>query len=59
MLVELVEVEGRCCQSLWKRFLTCRQIDKEFSPSMKDEKRNELVNGWQRAVNAAIAWADQ
>jgi hypothetical protein len=26
---------------------------------MNDEKRNELVNGWQRAVNAAIAWADQ
>jgi glycerol kinase len=35
------------------------QVDKEFSPSMNDEKRNELVNGWQRAVNAAIAWADQ
>ena len=34
------------------------QVDKEFSPSMNDEKRNELVNGWQRAVNAAIAWAD-
>jgi len=34
------------------------QVDKEFSPSMKDEKRNELINGWQRAVNAAIAWAD-
>jgi glycerol kinase len=34
------------------------QVDKEFSPSMNDEKRNELVNGWQRAVKAAIAWAD-
>src|SRR6187399_1898009 len=33
------------------------QVDKEFSPSMKDEKRNELVHGWQRAVKAAIAWA--
>jgi glycerol kinase len=33
-------------------------VDKEFSPSMKDGKRNELVNGWQRAVNAAISWAD-
>jgi glycerol kinase len=34
------------------------QVDKTFSPSMNDEKRNELVNGWQRAVKAAIAWAD-
>ena len=34
------------------------QVDKEFSPSMNDEKRNVLVNGWQRAVKAAIAWAD-
>ena len=34
------------------------QVDKEFSPSMHNEKRNELVNGWQRAVKATIAWAD-
>jgi len=34
------------------------QVDKTFSPLMNDEKRNEFVNGWQRAVNAAIAWAD-
>ncbi|MBK9381688.1 MAG: glycerol kinase GlpK [Chitinophagaceae bacterium] len=34
------------------------QADKSFSPSMVDEKRNELVKGWQRAVNASIAWAD-
>ena len=34
------------------------QVDKEFTPSMNDEKRNELVNGWQRAVKAAIAWAN-
>ena len=34
------------------------QADKTFSPSMDDEKRNELVKGWQRAVNASIAWAD-
>ena len=32
--------------------------DKEFTPLMDDQKRNELVNGWQRAVKAAIAWAD-
>jgi glycerol kinase len=35
------------------------QVDKTFSPSMTDEKRNELVKGWQRAVNAAIAWANE
>ena len=34
------------------------QVDREFSPSMKDDKRNDLVNGWQRAVKAAIAWAN-
>jgi glycerol kinase len=34
------------------------QADKEFSPGMKEEKRNELVKGWQRAVKAAIAWAE-
>ena len=34
------------------------QVDKEFSSTMNEEKRNELVNGWQRAVKAAIAWAN-
>jgi glycerol kinase len=33
------------------------QVDKEFLPLMNNEKRNELVKGWQRAVKAAIAWA--
>ncbi len=33
------------------------QVDKSFAPSMRDEKRNELVNGWQRAVKAAVSWA--
>jgi len=32
------------------------QIDKSFSPSMKEEQRKELINGWQRAVKASIAW---
>ena len=35
------------------------QIDKTFSPVMNEEKRNELLNGWQRAVNASISWAKQ
>jgi glycerol kinase len=34
------------------------QVDRTFAPGMKDEKRNELVKGWQRAVKAAIAWAN-
>ncbi|MGQ0737529.1 MAG: glycerol kinase GlpK [Bacteroidota bacterium] len=33
------------------------QVDKTFTPAMDDEKRNELVNGWQKAVRATIAWA--
>jgi glycerol kinase len=33
------------------------QVDKQFSPTLDDGKRNELVNGWQRAVKASIAWA--
>jgi len=33
------------------------QIDKSFSPAMEEEKRSELVNGWQRAVKASITWA--
>lgn len=34
------------------------QVDKEFSPAMEDEKRTKLSKDWQRAVNAAKAWAD-
>jgi glycerol kinase len=34
------------------------QVDRSFAPEMNDEKRNELVNGWQRAVKATIAWAN-
>ena len=34
------------------------QVEKEFVPSMNNEKRNELVNGWQRAVKASISWAE-
>jgi glycerol kinase len=35
------------------------QVDKQFSPVMDDGKRKELLNGWQRAVKASIAWASQ
>ncbi|MDQ3015899.1 MAG: FGGY-family carbohydrate kinase, partial [Bacteroidota bacterium] len=34
------------------------QADKEFEPSLSDESRQLLLNGWQRAVKAAIAWAN-
>ncbi|MEO7924062.1 MAG: glycerol kinase GlpK [Chitinophagaceae bacterium] len=34
------------------------QVDRSFSPAMEEGQRNELVNGWQRAVKASIAWAD-
>jgi len=34
------------------------QVNQSFSPSIKEDKRNELVKGWQRAVKASIAWAD-
>lgn len=35
------------------------QVDKSFSPSMNEEKRKELLNGWQRAVKASIAWTEK
>ncbi len=35
------------------------QIDKSFSPSMKEEERKQLLKGWQRAVKASIAWANE
>lgn len=34
------------------------QIDQSFAPAMETDKRNQLVNGWQRAVKASIAWAE-
>ena len=34
------------------------QKEKSFSPVMTDNRRTELLKGWQKAVKAAIAWAD-
>jgi len=34
------------------------QVDCTFTPAMSDEKRKDLVKGWQRAVKAAVNWAD-
>lgn len=33
------------------------QVDRRFSPSMVEEKRGQLMSGWQRAVKATIAWS--
>jgi glycerol kinase len=46
----------------WKNIEEIReqwQVDKEFLPAMNHDKKNELVKGWQRAVNAAIAWTEK
>lgn len=35
------------------------QVDKEFSPQINEKKRTELINGWQRAIKATTAWANE
>jgi glycerol kinase len=35
------------------------QADRPFTSAMEEEKRKELLKGWQRAVKAAINWAEQ
>jgi glycerol kinase len=34
------------------------QVDRAFSPAIEEGKRKQLVSGWQRAVKASVAWAD-
>jgi len=34
------------------------EVDRRFDPAMAAGPADELLNGWQRAVKAAIAWAD-
>jgi glycerol kinase len=34
------------------------QVDRRFTPVMSGDRSEELLKGWQRAVKAAIAWAD-
>jgi glycerol kinase len=31
-------------------------VDRSFEPKMSDEKRNQLYNGWKKAVHAAMAF---
>lgn len=35
------------------------QKDKDFSPSMTDDKRNDLQKNWKKAVKAAQAWTEE
>jgi glycerol kinase len=35
------------------------QLDKTFTPTMPAEKVVELMKGWQKAVKASIAWAEE
>jgi len=35
------------------------QIDRTFTPSIKPEETVSLIRGWNRAVRAANAWADE
>ena len=34
------------------------QIDRTFTPQIKEEETHSLIKGWHRAVNASKAWAD-
>jgi len=34
------------------------QVDQKFIPGMDNRKINELLKGWQRAIKATIAWAE-
>ncbi len=35
------------------------QVDRRFTPSMEKTRVTGLLKGWQRAVKAGIAWADE
>ena len=39
-------------------FLAARDEPACFEPAMSDDERDELIEGWHRAVNAAVVWAD-
>lgn len=34
------------------------QVDRRFSPAIEHKEREELLYGWNRAVNATLAWSD-
>jgi glycerol kinase len=33
------------------------QMERVFSPTMSDAKRNELSDGWKRAIHTAVSWS--
>ena len=33
------------------------EIDKTFTPDIPDEKREEMISGWDRAVKCSYGWA--
>jgi glycerol kinase len=35
------------------------QVDRSFTSAIESEKRNALLHGWQRAVKASVAWANE
>ena len=35
------------------------KIDKTFNPTISDEKRNEMISGWQKAVKCSFGWAKE
>ena len=38
-------------------YVAVREEPMRFDPSMSDDERKRLVNGWKRAVHASIQWA--
>ncbi|MFP4017181.1 MAG: glycerol kinase GlpK [Halanaerobiales bacterium] len=44
----------------WKdrdEIIKTRKIDKVFRPTIEENKRRELYQGWKRAVNSALNWS--
>jgi glycerol kinase len=35
------------------------EVDRQFTPQMEQKKITELLKGWQRAVKASVAWAEE
>ncbi len=35
-----------------------RKAEREFSPRISEDKKNELLDGWRRAVDSALHWAE-
>ena len=45
----------------WKSLEDIRgnwSVDKVFIPGIRDERRNELLKGWNKAVKCALMWAE-